>query len=84
MYYMYGVIFVLLKIHWLSEPVPIVSNGQQYILHGQRNFNDQTILSTSRIWRRLKTVQKHGSFLNFEVYIMQNKITVYFIMNLGL
>ena len=30
-------------IHWLKEPMPIMSNGKQYVLYGHRH--DQTIIS---------------------------------------
>ena len=52
-------------IHWLSEPMPIMSNGKPYILYGMRH--DQIILSILRIRHRIPTVLKHGSFMNLEV-----------------
>ena len=64
---MNGVIFVLLTnvtgVHWLSEPVPIMSNGKQHVLHGHRH--NQTILSILCIRHGLLTVQKTWQFYEF-------------------
>ena len=37
--------------HWLKEPMPIMSNGKQFVIFGHK----------------LLTVQKHGIFMNLEV-----------------
>ena len=49
--------------HWLDEPVPLISNGKQYVLHGHRH--DQTILSVLRVRYGLLTVQKSWEFYEF-------------------
>ena len=43
-------------IHWLKEPMPIMSNGKPYVVFGHRH--DQTILSILRVRYNLLTVQK--------------------------
>ena len=84
MYSINGVYFCSIEecvtgIHWLSEPMPIMSNGKCYVLYGHRH--DQTILRISRIKHDLPTAEKkHGSFMNLEALLMQNKTTVHFII----
>ena len=50
-------------IHWLKEPLPIMSNGKQYILYGHRH--DQSILSILRIRHKLPTVLKTWELYEF-------------------
>ena len=68
MYYINGV-FCSIKecvrgIHWLSEPMPTMSNVNQYIFY--RHRHDKTILSILRIRHRIAPVQNMGFFMNLE------------------
>ena len=49
--------------HWLKDPVPLLSNGKQHILHG--HSHDQTILSILRVRHNLLSVQKTWDFYEF-------------------
>ena len=64
------------SIHWI-EPVPIISNGKQYILHGHRH--NQSILSILRIRHNLVTVQKIWNFDQFRSldHANQNNSLIY-------